>query len=108
MGISFRSVMAVSYTHLGYGYIVTIGYDMHKHGLEAFNELVNGIFNDRHVDIAVMGMSLRSVMACSTLVWRLPVNLAMVSLTIGRLQLRLWVYRYDQLWLAIPWSDSCH
>ena len=66
-------------------------------GLAAFNELGNGFVNDRQVDIAVMCISLRSVMACFTLVWRLPMNLAMVSLTLGTLTLRLWVYHYDQL-----------
>ena len=34
-------------------------------GLTAFNELGNGSVNDRQVDIAVTGISLRSVMACS-------------------------------------------
>ena len=66
----------------------------------------NGSVNDRQVDIAVMGITLRSVIACSILVWRLSTNLVMVSLTIGRLTLRLWVYRYDRLWHAVPWSDS--
>ena len=75
-------------------------------GLIAFNDLVNEFINDRQVDIAVMGISLRSVMACSTVVWRLSMNVAMVSLTIYRLTLRLWVYRYDWLWHAVPWSDS--
>ena len=37
-------------------------------GLAAFNELGNGVINDRQVDIAIMGIPLRSVMACSTLV----------------------------------------
>ena len=37
-------------------------------GLTAFNELGNDFVNDRQVDIAVMVISLRSVMACSTLV----------------------------------------
>ena len=41
-----------------------------------------------------------------TLVRQLSMNLAMVSLTIGRLTLRLWVYRYDRLRHAVPWSDS--
>ena len=34
-------------------------------GLTAFNELGNGFVNDRQVDIAVMGISLRSLMAVS-------------------------------------------
>ena len=34
-------------------------------GLTAFNELGNGFVNDRQVDIAVVGISLRSVMALS-------------------------------------------
>ena len=54
--------------HCGYGYIVTIGYGIKYLGLTAFNELVNGFVNDRQVDIAVMGISLRSVMAFSNLV----------------------------------------
>ena len=66
----------------------------------------NVFVNDRQVDISVMGISLRSVMACFTLVWRLAMNLATVSLTIGRLTLRLWVYRYDRLWHAVPWSGG--
>ena len=37
-------------------------------GLAAFNELGNGFVNDRQVEISVMGISLLSVMACSTLV----------------------------------------
>ena len=61
--------------------------------------------NDRQVDIAVMGISLRSVEACSTLVWQLLMNVAMVSFTMSRLILRLWVYRYDRLWRAVAWSD---
>ena len=76
------AVMSISF---GYVYIVTIGYAMQYLGLTAFN------------DIAVMVISLRSVMACSTLVSQLLLNLAMVSLTIGRLRLRLWVNRYDRL-----------
>ena len=67
-------------------------------GLAAFNERCNGFVNNRQVDIAVMFISLRSVMVYSTFVWRLSMNVAMVSLTIGRLILRLWVYRYDRLW----------
>ena len=66
-------------------------------GLAASSELGNGSVNDRQVDIAVMGISLRSVMSCSTLVWRLSMKLATVSLTIDRLRLRLWVYRYHRL-----------
>ena len=108
------------------GYIVTIDYDMQYLGrttfyergngfisdrqvdiaVMCFNERGNGFVNDRQVDIAVMGVSIRSVIACSILVWRLSTNLVMVSLTIGRLILRLWVYRYDRLWHAVPWSDS--
>ena len=49
------------------------------------------------VDIAVMGISLRSLMACSTLVCQLSMNVEMVSLTISKLTLLLWVYRYDLL-----------
>ena len=49
-------------------YIVTIGYDMQYLGLTDFNERGNGFVKDRQVDIAVMGLSLRSAMACSTLV----------------------------------------
>ena len=75
-------------------------------GLAAFNELANGFVNDRQVYIAVMGILLRSVMACFTLVWRLSMNMAMVSLTICRLILGLWVYRYDQLCHAVPWAVS--
>ena len=30
----------------------------------------------------------------------------MVSSTIGRLTLRLWVYRYDRLWHAVLWYES--
>ena len=56
------------YKRQGYGYIVTIGYDMQYLGLTAFNEYGNVFVNDRQADIAVMGISLRSVMACSTLV----------------------------------------
>ena len=37
-------------------------------GLTAFNELGNGFVNDRQVEIAVMSISFRSVMACSTFV----------------------------------------
>ena len=74
--------------------------------LPDFKERGNGFFNERQVDIAVVGISLRSVMACSTFVWQLLSNVAMVSLTIDRLTLRLWVYRYDSLWHAVPWSDS--
>ena len=37
-------------------------------GLTAFKELGNGFVKDRLVDIAVMGISLRSVMVCKTLV----------------------------------------
>ena len=33
-------------------------------------------------------------------------NLSVVSLTIDKLTLRLWVYCYDRLWHAVPWSDS--
>ena len=65
--------------------------------LTAFNELGNGFDNDRQVEISVIGISLLSVMACNTLVCELSMNVAMVSLTIGRLILRLWVYRYDRL-----------
>ena len=75
-------------------------------GLSAFNERGNGFANDRQVDVAVMVISLRSVMPCSTLVSQLSMNLAVVSLTIDRLTLRLWVYRYDRLWHVVPWSDS--
>ena len=57
----------------------------------SFNELGNGSVNDRQVDIAVVGISLRSVMACSTLVSQLSMIIAMVSLKIGILILRLWV-----------------
>ena len=64
----------VSYTHLDvykrqvYGYIVTIGSGMQYLVLTDFNERGNGFINDRQIDISVMGISLRSVMACSTLV----------------------------------------
>ena len=75
-------------------------------GLTAFNELSNGFVNDRQVDFAVMGISLRSVMACSNLVWGLSTNLSTVSLTIGRLTLRLSLYRYDRLCHAVPWSGG--
>ena len=44
-------------------YIVTIGYAMQYLVMTAFNERGNGFVNDRQVDIAVMGISLRSVMA---------------------------------------------
>ena len=37
-------------------------------GLTGFNERGNGFVNDRQVDIEVMVISYRSVMACSTLV----------------------------------------
>ena len=43
-----------------------IGYDMQCLILTAFNERCSGFVNDRQVDIAVMGISLRSVMACIT------------------------------------------
>ena len=66
-------------------------------GLAASNEHGNGFVKVRLVAIAVMGISLRSVMACSNLDSQLSMNLAMVSLTIGRLILRLWMYRYDRL-----------
>ena len=66
-------------------------------GLTDFNERGNGFVNGRQVNIAVMGIWLRSVMACSNMVWRHSMNLAMVSLTMGRLTLRLWVHRYDRL-----------
>ena len=69
-------------------------------GLADLNVLGNGFVNDRQVDTAVMGISLRSVMTCSTFVYQLSMNLAMVSLTIGRMTLRLWVYHYDWLWHA--------
>ena len=49
-------------------YIVTIGYGMQYLVLTAINELGNGFVYDRQVDIAVMFISLRSVMSCSTLV----------------------------------------
>ena len=75
-------------------------------GLRAFNERGNGFVNDKQVDIADMGISLLSVMTCSTLVCQLSMNFAMVSLTIGRLTLLLWVYCYDRLWYAVPWSDG--
>ena len=44
-------------------------YGMQYIGLTAFNELFNGFVNDRPVEIAVMGIgiSLRSVMTCSSL-----------------------------------------
>ena len=87
-------------------YMVTIGYGMQYLGLTDFNERGNGFVNDRQVVIAVMGISLRSVMTCSTLVWRLSMNLAMVSLPIGRLTLRLCVYHFDRLWHAVSWSDN--
>ena len=45
-----------------------IGYGMQYLGLTAFNERGNGFVNDRQVDIAVMGISLRKVIACITLV----------------------------------------
>ena len=45
--------------------IVTIGYAMQYLGLTAFNESGNGFVNDRQDDIAVMVISLRSVMPCS-------------------------------------------
>ena len=79
---------------------------MHYLGLAAFNELCNGFVVDRKVGNAVMGISLRSVMACSTLVCQLLMNGVIVSLTIGRLSLRLWVYRYDPLWHSVPWSGG--
>ena len=75
-------------------------------GLTAFSELGNGFFNDRQVEIAVMGISLRLVMTCSILVLHISMNVAMASLTIGRLTLRLWVYRYDRLCHAVPWSGG--
>ena len=46
----------------------TIGYGMQYLGLTPSNERGNGFLNGRQVDIAVMGISLRSVMTCSTLV----------------------------------------
>ena len=70
-----------------------IGYDMQYLGVTGFNKRVNRFVKDRQVDIAVMGISLRSVMSCSTLVWRLSMKMAMVSITIGRLTLLLWLYR---------------
>ena len=48
--------------------MVMIGNGMQYLGLTAFNELGNGFVNDRLADTAVMGISLRSVMACSNLV----------------------------------------
>ena len=47
---------SVSYTHL----------DVYKR--QDFNERGNGFVNDKQGDIADMGISLRSVMTCSTLV----------------------------------------
>ena len=68
-GNVFVSDRPVSYTHLDvYKRQVTIGYGMKYLGLTAFNELDNGFVNDMQVDIAVMGISLRSAMACSTIV----------------------------------------
>ena len=58
--------MCIRDRHCGYGYIVTIGCGMQYLGLLAFNELGNGFVNDKKVDIAVMGIPLRSVMTCST------------------------------------------
>ena len=46
-------------------YIVTIGYGMQYLGLTVLKEFCNGFVNDRQVVIAVMGISLRSVMALS-------------------------------------------
>ena len=69
---------------------------MQYFGLAAFKEFGNGFANDRQVDNAVMGISLRSVMTCSTFVSQLSMNMAMVSLTIGRMILGLWVYRYGR------------
>ena len=60
-------------------------------GLADFNELGNGFVNDMQVHIAGMGITLRLVIAFSTLVCQLSMNLSMVPLTIGRLILRLWV-----------------
>ena len=41
---------------------------MKELGLTAFNEFGNGFVNDRLVDIAVMGILLRSLMSCSIFV----------------------------------------
>ena len=94
-------VCAVSYTHL----------DVYKRqmqylGLTGFNERDNGFVNDRQVDIAVMGISLRTVMSCSTLVGQLTMNVSKLSLTIGMLILRLWLYRYERLPHAVTWSGG--
>ena len=75
-------------------------------GLTDFNELGNGFVNDKQDDITDMGILLLSVMACNTLVCQLSMNVAMVSLTLVRLTMRLWVYRYDRLCRAVPWSVS--
>ena len=45
-----------------------IGYGMKYIGVTVFNERGSGFVNDREVDIAVMGISLRSDMTCSNLV----------------------------------------
>ena len=98
MGISLLSVMACS--------TFCLLYTSQYLGLSAFSELGNCFVNDRQVEIAVMGISLRWVMACTTLVWQVSMDVTMVSLTIGRLILRLWVYRYHRLWHSVHWSDS--
>ena len=61
-------ISVVTYIYLSLIHIFTIGYGMQYLGLTVFNELGNGFVNDRQVDIAVMCISLRSVMACSNLV----------------------------------------
>ena len=75
-------------------------------GLTVFHERGNGNINDRQVDIAFMGISFRSVRAWCTLFRQISTNVAMVSLTIRRLTLRLWVSRYDRLWHDVLWSGG--
>ena len=53
-------------------------------GLAASNEFGNVFVNDMQDDIAVMCISLRSVMALSL----------------------IHIYRYDRLWHVVPCSDS--
>ena len=66
----------------------------------------NGFVNDRSVDIAVYGYIVTIGYSMQDLGLTAFNEIGVVLLTIGRLILRLWLYRYDRLWHAVPWSDN--
>ena len=89
-----EKVLPVSYTHL-----------------DVYKRQVQHAITDRN-DITITAMS-----TCLSLKKPLPsslksvsythlTNVAMVSLTVGSLTLRLRLYSYDWLWNALPWSGG--